>query len=77
MKSCRDDARSAENTQTHPKRAKNCSLLDSKVIFNKKAGHNYTGSNNVPHRKFNPDEYKVSSSVDFMVEFFKWYLNCV
>ena len=79
MTRCRDDARSAENTQTHPNRAKNCSLLDSKVIFNKKAGHNLTGSNNVYHRNLNEDEYKVSSSLDFMAEFLKWYMyiKCV
>ena len=76
---CRDDARSAENTKTHPNRAKKCSLLDSKVIFNKKAGHNLTGSNNVYHRNLNEDEYKVSSSLDFMAEFLKWYMyiKCV
>ena len=58
---CRDDASSAENSQTHPKRAKNCSLLDSKVVFNKEAGHNFTGSNNVFHRNLHEDECKVSS----------------
>jgi len=56
---CRDDASSAENSQTHPKRAKNCSLLDSKVIFNKEAGHNFTGSNNVFHRNLHEDECKA------------------
>ena len=69
MTRCRDDARSVENTQTHLERAKKFSLLDSKVIFNKEAGHNFKGSNNVYHRNLNEDEYKVSSSVDFMAEF--------
>ena len=77
MTRCRDDASSAENSQTHPKRAKNCSLLDSKVVFNKEAGHNFTGSNNVFHRNLHEDECKVSSSVDFMAVFLKWYLYCV
>ena len=74
---CRDDARSVENTQTHLERAKKFSLLDSKVIFNKEAGHNIKGSNNVYHRNLNEDKYKVSSSVDFMAEFFKRYFKCV
>ena len=74
MTRCRDDARSAENTQTHPERAKKFALLDSKVITNKKAGHNFTGSNDVYHRNLNEDEYKVSSSVYIMAEFLIWYL---